>query len=308
MSFARPAALIVALIGIALLVWLYRRAERRRNAQALVYSNLAFALDALRPSRWPGALLFCAYVAGAAGLLLALAGPHFFAQVPSKDGTVVICIDTSGSMRARDVDPTRAEAALAAARTFVDSVPTGTRVGIVSFASVASVVQVPTADLDAVRDSLDRVPPPEGGTAIGDALALAAAQLPKTGGHRIVVLLTDGVNNLGRDPVQSARDVASRGIQIETVGVGSNDSGQIIPGTDELADLDADTLQTIARLGHGRYAEARDAGTLREEFRNIALGTVWERKPVDGSFPFALAGGTLLLVTFLVGLATGRVP
>jgi len=306
-TFARPALLLVALLGVAALSWLYRRAERRRSAQALVYSNLAFALEALRPARWPGVALFAAYGIGAAALLVALAGPHFFARVPSKDGTVVLCIDTSGSMRARDVDPTRADAAQAAARTFIDSVPDGTRVGIVSFASEANVVQAPTADLDAVRESLDRVPPPEGGTAIGDALGLAAAQLPKTG-HRIIVLLTDGVNNLGRDPVQAAQDVAGRGIHIETVGVGSNDSGQIIPGTDELADLDADTLQTIAHLGHGRYAEARDAQTLRDEFRAIALGTVWERKPVDGSFPFALAGGALLIVTFLVGLATGRLP
>jgi len=307
MTFARPAALLAVIAGIVALVWLYRVAERRRNAQALAYSNVAFALAALRPARWPGAVLWAAYVAGAGALLLALAGPHFFARVPSKDGTVVLCIDTSGSMRARDVDPSRAEAALSAARTFIDSVPDGTKVGIVSFASVAEVVQAPAADLDAVRDALDRVPPPEGGTAIGDALALGAAQLPKTG-HRIIVLLTDGVNNLGRDPVAAAEEVALRGVHIETVGIGSTDSGQIIPGTDELADLDADTLRAIARLGHGRYAEVRDSGTLRDEFRSIALGTVWERKPVDGSLPFALAGGTLLLATFLVGMGTGRLP
>jgi Ca-activated chloride channel family protein len=307
MTFARPAALIVALFGIVALLWLYRFASRRRAAQALVYSNLAFALDALRPSRWPGVLLLAAYAGGTAALLLALAGPHFFARVPTKDGTVVICIDTSGSMRARDVEPTRSEAALAAARAFIDSVPAGTRIGIVAFASVASVIQAPTADLDAIRDSLDRIPPPEGGTAIGDALALASVQLGLKG-NRVIVLLTDGVNNLGRDPVQSAGEIAQRGIRIETVGVGSNDSGQIIPGTDQLADLDAGTLRTIAHLGHGRYAEARDAATLQDEFRNIALGTVWERKPVDGSFPFALAGGALLLTTFLIGMVTGRFP
>jgi len=307
MTFARPAALIVAFLGVAALVWLYRFAVRRRRAQALVYSNLAFALGALRPSRWPGALLLAAYAGGTAALLIALAGPHFFARVPAKDGSVVICIDTSGSMRARDVAPTRSEAALAAARAFIDAVPAGTRVGIVSFASVTEVIQAPTADLDAVRDALDRVPPPEGGTAIGDALTLASGQLgPK--GNRIIVLLTDGVNNLGRDPVESAQEVARHGIHIETVGVGSNDSGEIIPGTDQLADLDAETLRSIARIGHGRYAEARDAATLQDEFRSIALGTVWERKPVDGSFPFALAGGGLLLATFIIGLLTGRFP
>ena len=307
MTFARPALLLVAAFGIAGLVWLYRFAQRRRSAQALAYSNLAFALDALRPARWPAALLGTAYVAGSAALLLALAGPHFFARVPEKDGSIVLCIDTSGSMRARDVEPSRSEAANAAARTFIDSVPEGSRVGIVSFSSVANVIQPPTADLDTVRDALDRIPSPEGGTAIGDALALAGQQLPAKG-RRIIVLLTDGVNNLGREPVGAAREVAARGITIETVGVGSNDSGEIIPGTDELAGLDADTLRTIAEIGGGRYAEARDAASLQGEFRGIALSTVWTRKPVDGSFSFALAGGTLLLVTFLVGLGTGRFP
>lgn len=307
MTFARPALLVLALFGSAGLVWLYRKAQRRRTAQALAFANLAFTLDALRPARWPGALLLAAYAAGCGALLLALAGPHFIARVPAKDGTVVLCIDTSGSMRARDVEPTRADAANAAARTFIDSVPQGTRIGIVSFSSVAEVVAPPTEDLDAVRDALDRVPPAEGGTAIGEALALAAQQLPAKG-RRIIVLLTDGVNNLGREPVAAAREIAARGILIETVGVGSNDSGQIIPGTDELAELDADTLRTIAELGHGHYVEARDAATLQDEFRGIALGTVWERKPVDGSLPFALAGGSLLLATFLMGLATGRFP
>jgi Ca-activated chloride channel family protein len=305
MTFARPALLLLGLICFVALLWLYRYATRRRSAQAFAYSNLAFALDALRPARWPGALLSTAYALGAAALLIALAGPHFFARVPTPDASVVLCIDTSGSMRARDVEPTRAEAASAAARAFLGAVPAGTRVGIVSFSSSADVVAAPTADLVAVRDALDRIPPPDGGTAIGDALALAAQQLPAHG-TRIVVLLTDGVNNLGREPIAAAQEIAARGIRIETVGVGSNGSGQIIPGTDELADLDSETLRAIARIGRGRYAEASDAGTLEDEFRSIALGTVWERKPIDGSFPFAFVGGAVLLVTLLAGLATGR--
>ncbi len=299
--------LLVALLGLGAVAALYRAGERRRSAQALAYSNLAFALGALRSPRWPGFALAGAFLGGAAALLAALAGPHFFARIPSKDATVVLCIDTSGSMRAQDVLPSRSEAALSAARTFIDSVPHGTQIGIVSFSSTADIVQQPTADLDAARDALERIPPPDGGTAIGDALALAAQQMPKTGSH-IIVLLTDGVNNLGRDPVEAAQAAAARSIVIETVGVGSSGSGQIIPGTDELADLDAQTLRTIAQLTGGQYAQAADADTLREAFHRIALGTVWERKRVDGSFAFAFAGGALLVAAFLGGLAAGRFP
>ncbi len=305
MTFARPGAIVLGLIVLALLALGYRFFERRRAAQSYAFSNLAFALSALRPSRVPAALVFGAYVIGAGALLAALAGPKFIARVPAKDGTVVICIDTSGSMRARDVAPSRAEAAHDAARAFVDTVPEGTRVGIVSFSSAASVVVPPTADLDAVRDALDKLPPPEGATAIGDALVLAARQMPAQG-RRIVVLLTDGINNRGDDPLEASRLIGAKDVAIETVGVGSSGSGEIIPGTTETAELDAQALTAIAQNGHGKYVESADAQTLRQIFRSIALATVWETKRVDGSFVFAFGGGIVLLATFFVGLATGR--
>jgi Ca-activated chloride channel family protein len=305
--FARPLALLAALAVAALLAWAYRRSERRRNAQALAYSNVAFALAALQPKRWPAAALFVAFVVGSAALFAALAGPRFTARVPAKDGTVVICIDTSGSMRARDVKPSRSEAAREAARAFIDAVPPGTRVGIVSFASGADLIEPPSGDLDAVRAALERVPPPDGATAIGDALELAAAQLSGAG-PRIIVLLTDGVNNRGVDPLEASQEIGARGVTIETVGVGSNGSGEIIPGTNELADLDGEALQTIAQNGRGRYVEATDAAELRDAFRSLALATVWQKKPLDGSLPFAFGGGVLLLGAFLAGLATGKIP
>ncbi|MBD5604421.1 MAG: VWA domain-containing protein, partial [Candidatus Eremiobacteraeota bacterium] len=255
----------------------------------------------------PARALFVTFALGTAALLAALAGPRFDARVPAKDGVVTICIDTSGSMRSQDVDPTRWDAAVAAAHAFVDSVPDGTRVGVVSFSTGALSLQTPTDDLDAVRQALDRLPPPDGGTAIGDALSLAAQEMPATG-KRFIVLLTDGVNNRGSDPIEASQQIGKRGITIETVGVGTNGSGQFIPGTNELADLDAGALRTVAQNAHGTYVQAADAETLRTAFRNIAFGTVWEKKHVDGSFPFAFFGGIVLLGAILTGLAAGRFP
>jgi len=304
-TFAHPAFLIIAVALLGVLVTGYRALERRRAAQAYAFSDLAFALHAMLPARWPAALLFASYVAGAGAVLFALAGPHLVTRVPAKDGTVVICIDTSGSMRARDVAPSRADAARLAARAFVDAVPAGTRVGIVTFSSGASVIAQPSSDLDTVRDALDRIPPPDGATAIGDALELAAQQMPATG-RRIVVLLTDGINNRGSDPIADSRDIGARGVSIETVGVGSSGSGQIIPGTNQPAELDAQALTTIAENAKGRYVEARDAGALKSAFRQIALATVWEKKRIDASFPIALGGGLVLVLTLLGALAAGR--
>jgi hypothetical protein len=93
-SFARPQWLLGALLLLVLFAWLYRTLEKRREGQALAYSNLDFAVDAMRPARWPSAVLFAAWLSGAGVLALAAAGPRFTARVPAKEATVVICIDT----------------------------------------------------------------------------------------------------------------------------------------------------------------------------------------------------------------------
>jgi len=307
MSFAHPLWLVAAALAVAAFAWLYTTVERRRDAQALVYSNLDFALGAMRPSRLPATAMLVAALIGVGTLAASLAGPRFTARVPTRDGNAMICIDTSGSMRARDIVPTRWDAARAAARAFIDAVPTGTRVGIVSFSSGANVIQAPTSDLDVARDALDRIPPANGGTAIGDALNAAASQLPDKG-RRAIVLLTDGVNNRGADPLEASQQIGARGVVISTVGIGTSGSGEIIPGTNQLADIDEAALRTIASNGGGAYAQATNAADLTATFRRIALDTVWEKKRIDASLPVAFGGGVLLLATFLAGLATGKMP
>ena len=305
MTIAHPGLLVLAILAVALVAWLFRFTSRRRAGQALVYSNLAFAIEALRPARLPGRALFAGFLIAACALAVAVAGPHFVANVPSHDTTVVLCIDTSGSMRSEDVDPTRAQAAEAAARTFVDSVPSGTRIGLVTFSTGAIAQLAPTSDLDAVRDAIDRIPAPDGATAIGDALQLAAQEMPIKGA-RVIVLLTDGVNNRGADPLAASQTIGAQGVRIETVGVGSSDSGQMIPGTSDPAELDVASLRTIAQNGSGQYIGASDASELSDAFRGLARATVWQRQRIDGSFPLALGGGILMLVTFLAALGTGR--
>lgn len=307
MTFAHPDRLLLVLLACAAFVALYLALERRTDARALAYSNLAFALDALRPSRIPGIVLVAALTLGVAAVAAAFAGPRLWLRVPVKDGTVVLCIDTSGSMSATDLSPTRAAAAKAAARAFIDAVPQGTRIGIVTFASGASVVQAPTDDLDVVRDALNRIPPPNGGTAIGDALTLAGRQLP-TQGKRVIVLMTNGVNNGGVDPVNAARQVAAAGAGIYTVGIGTSGSGELIPGTNEPAELDDDTLRAIAASGGGTYAAAGDAAGLRGAFRNLANATVWEKHRIDGSTLFAAGGGLAIVLAFLAGFGAGKFP
>lgn len=307
MTFAHPLWLLAAVVLCAAAFALLRAFDSRKTAQALAYSNVAFLETALAPSPWPARLLLGAVLLAALLIGAAPAGPHFTALVPAKDGTVVLCVDTSGSMAAQDVAPSRADAAKAAARRFIEAVPDGTKIGIVSFSTGAQSVQAPIADKQAVLDALDRIPLPNGATAIGDALALAAQALPDKG-RRAVVLVTDGVNNRGTDPMEVAKFLASRHVPVYAIGIGTNDSGQLIPGTAEPATIDEDALRALAAAGGGTYARAESAGALQNALAQLGRTTVLEKKKIDASFACALAGGILLMAALLGGFAAGRFP
>jgi Ca-activated chloride channel family protein len=306
MTFAYPfvalGALVVA-IAFAALAW---AAERRTRAAALDYSQLAF-LEAVA-GRTPWSLAFAGVWTAAILLLgLALARPSVQAVLPVHDGAVVLCIDTSGSMASADVDPSRADAARAAAATFIATVPAGTRIGVVAFSASAIPLGSLTDDRATATDELGRIPPPNGGTAIGDALAAAADLLPSAG-RRAIVLVTDGVNNAGRDPLEAAQTIGASGVAIFTVGIGTNGSGQLIPGTGESAEIDEDALRQIAAAGNGTYARVGDAGELRSRLAALAQTTVRERRHVDLALPAAIAGGVLGTLATIVALALGRFP
>jgi Ca-activated chloride channel family protein len=289
------------------LVFSARTLARRRAADVLAYSNLDF-LTAATQSRVPwSALLAAIWIVALGGLGIALAGPRIVAPVIVHDGAVALCIDTSGSMASTDITPTRAEAAVAAGRAFVEALPEGTRVALLAFSSNAGVVFGPGDDHDAAREAFDRIPAPNGGTAIGDCLILAARTLPP-GGHRAIVLVTDGVNNSGVDPLAAAQQIGAANITIDTVGIGTAKSGLLIPGTTEEADLDEDALRSIAASAHGAYARAGDADTLRAHLAALARVATFERRRVDAALPIALGSGLLLAAAGALAFALGRFP
>jgi Ca-activated chloride channel family protein len=307
MIFSRPFYLLAAILALAIFSVFQRRAAQAAAKQAISYSNLDFMLAALRPPRTPSRLLFATWFLGALLLAFACGGVRLWARVPLKDAVVFLCIDTSGSMRARDVSPSRARAAQTAARAFIDAVPPGTQIGIITFATNAFLIQAPTADLDTAREALTRVPMPNGATAIGDALTLANAQMPAHG-RRVVLLLTDGINNRGSDPIAAAQELGKKGSAVYTIGIGTQESGELISGTNEQADLNEDALRAIAQNAGGTYAPVHDAATLRGAFKDLAHTTVWEKRSMDMSLPSALAGGALLLAALLTATALGRLP
>lgn len=298
MTFAHPQLLAVAFAIAGAAALLYLAAQRREARTALRYSSLPFLIAAARPPRWPARALAAAVTMGLALLALSAGGPRARVWTPVRGGTVVLCVDTSGSMAARDVAPQRAAAALEALRAFIAQTPGGTAVGVVSFSGQAQGLIAPTRDRDALDGALARIPAPNGATAIGDALRLAAQMLPATG-RRIVVLVTDGENNAGSDPLQAARLLASRHAVLYTVGIGTN-SGALIPGTLERAGIDEAALASYAAVTGGAYARARDAGELRGALAALGRTASFERTPRDVSLPVALCGAMLLAATLIV--------
>lgn len=306
MTFSHPFRLVLALLAVALFALLYRQLERRKTGTEIAYSNLPFLIAATRTGARTGALLFAGWLVALIVFAAALGGPHLRVWVPAKDGSVMICIDTSGSMASTDVAPTRGEAARSAAAAFIDGAPAGIKIGAIAFATSADVVAPLSSDRAQTRGSLDQIPLPNGATAIGDALALAQRSLPPRG-HRVVILITDGVSNRGVDPMAAAQDLAAHHIVLYTVGIGTN-NGALVPGTNQVAGIDEDALRAYAQATGGTYARADDAGQLRQALARLGRTTTFERRTVDASLAAATIGGALMLASFAIGFALGRFP
>jgi len=304
MSFDAPLWLLIGGVGAVVLAILYRRAEQRVDAQALRYSNLPFLESALRPRAWIPRALRAGWIAGLCALVLAVAGPHLTLPLPVSDGAVFICIDTSGSMASTDITPTRAQAAAQAARAFVRESPNGVRIGIIAFSGSAELIAPLSANKDATLAAIDQIPAPDGATAIGDALRLAAAQLPPAG-HRVVIVITDGVNNTGADPQQMAEYFGAHHVPIYTIGIGTP-SGDIIGG--EQATIDEGALESYAQASGGAYARVQNASELQSALTRLGRVTSIERRRVAAAPGFFAAAAVLFGITLLAGLAAGRVP
>jgi Ca-activated chloride channel family protein len=305
-SVDHPARLAIGIVAILAFAVLYERLQRRTTARDLAYSNVPFFLEAAKPRTWIPRVLQALWVLAVAGVVLAVSGPHVTMFVPARDGNVFICIDTSGSMASTDVTPTRAQAAKAAARAFIAESPPGIKIGVIAFSGAAGVVAPLNADHQAVASSLDEIPLPNGATAIGDALKLAAEQFPAQG-HRVIILITDGVNNTGTDPSEMAQWLGAHHIPVYTVGIGTP-AGGLIPGTNEEATIDEDALRGYAQASGGAYARAENATQLHDALARLGRITSLQAKRVDASLGFAIAGALGMLAAFLAGFGLGRYP
>jgi Ca-activated chloride channel family protein len=165
------------LLLVPVLIGLYIYMMRRRKKSAVRYANLAMVKQAMgRGPGWrrhlPPALMLLAITV----LILAVARPAAVVTLASSRGTIILAMDVSGSMRARDVDPSRIEASQVAAKQFISGQPANVQVGIVAFAASALLVQVPTIDREALYAAIDRFQLRRG-TAVGAGILVSLATI-----------------------------------------------------------------------------------------------------------------------------------
>jgi Ca-activated chloride channel homolog len=311
MSFQSPLLLLALLLLplAALAYWAHaRRAERA--AHAFAPSPVLPSLAPRRPG-WRRHAPYALYVLALAGLALAVARPEITVAVPDERASIVLVTDTSGSMQATDVPPSRLSAAREAGLRFLDDVPSEVRVGGVVFNHEIRSMEPPSPDREAIRAVLERVQP-SGGTATGEALAGALGLVEGRGGRgapAAIVLLSDGASTHGREPLPLADAAARRQIPIYTVALGT-DAGTIDVQTpsgprQRAVPPDRDTLRRLAASSGGRYFEADDRLELSEVYERLGSQVAKrdERRDVTAAFAgggalLMLAGGALSLHWF----------
>jgi Ca-activated chloride channel homolog len=312
MSFLHPAVL-VALLAIPLLVvwYLSQQRGRRRAAEAFAAPALTASVAPRRP-RWRRHIPMLAFALALAVLIVAAARPQRTVAEPVDTASIMLANDTSGSMAAADVKPSRLAAAEKAAGDFVDKVPPSVRVGLLEFNTTVALLQSPTTDHALVKSALTELRV-TGGTAIGDALRTALhtlATVPREGGKKppgAILLISDGASDVGSDPITAAQQAATAHIPIYTVELGTQNGTvkekrgnrtvtvPVPPNPAQLAE--------IARVSHGQAFTATDAKGLDTIYKR--LGAELGHKKVKHEITSTFAGGGLALL--LLGAAASLV-
>ena len=287
-EFATPWALLLLLV---LPIWWWWR--RRHRPPAIVFSRVAVLARGPKAGRGITGLLVLLRNLVLLASVLALARPRSAgrAEQSSSQGiNIVIAFDISSSMLAQDFQPqNRLEVARAKVKQFV-ALRKSDRIGLVAFSGEA-LTQVPlTTDYPVVQAAVDNLQPGqlEDGTAIGTAIATAANRLRDAPGRsKVLILLTDGVNNRGSmDPRTAGRAAAAFGIKIYAIGVGTRGMAPVPVGRglfglryeNRPVEIDDALLTDVATATGGRYYRATDAASLEKVTQEIDR---LERTPVQ---------------------------
>ncbi len=313
MSFASPWLLLFLLV-VPLAIWGYTRLERRRASRAESWSS-AVLLPNMVPSS-PGRRRYIPLALFMLALILLLAGfarPQAKIDIPREGATVVLAIDVSGSMAAKDVKPTRLRAARAAALQFAKDLPDKYRLSLVTFSDHAAVRVLPTYDHDQVARALPTKTQPVGtdlATGISKAVTVAERAVGKrepgvARSPSAVLLLSDGAQTSGEvNPAVPAAKARKLGIPVYTVSVGTSKGVVVnkIAGGEEVIQVPPApaALKSLAQITGGKFFSARSAEQLQQVYKDIGSRLVQDKKKREitvaaagAAVVFLLAGAVL---------------
>ncbi len=309
MTFLEPARLwLLALVGALAVVYVI--AQWRRRAYAVRFTNVEL-LDSVAPRRpgWRRHVPAVLFLLAASALVLAVARPARDERVPRERATVIMAIDTSLSMDATDVDPSRIEGAKEAAAAFLEALPDRLNVGLVSFNGIATVRVPPTTDHERVQQQIAGLELDEA-TAIGEAIfasldAIDAVLPDETGSAppARIVLMSDGFTTVGRpdaDAVVAARDA---GVPVSTIAFGTDQGFIEIEGEGIVpVPVDQTALQGIAEGTGGQFFSAASTEELEVVYSDIGSAVGFEDEQREIVLWFVTAALILLLATAATSL------
>jgi Ca-activated chloride channel homolog len=338
-SFSWPWALLALLILPLVLGawWLARR--RRKRATVRVTSIALVRIAVPGRSRWRRRIPAVLLAVGLAVLAVGAARPQATVPVPSSSATIMLAIDTSGSMCATDVSPNRLTAAEQSASAFIKSQAGGPRIGIVDFSGTAAVLVPPTTNTQQLTSALGGLTA-DGSTAIGEAIlasldaiaqvdpavAPSGATVKRNLGagyaDDVIVVLTDGSNNRGVNPPAAAQEAAARGVRVFTIGYGTDNPTTLACDATQFGGFggfggtgggggnpfqaDYPALMRVSKTTGGTFYRAQDASQLSNALAQLPAAFTIVHKQVDIAAAFAALGGLLIAVAVALSLWWNR--
>lgn len=314
--FAAPERLWL-LVAVAVLALTYLVAQRRRGRYAVRFTNLAL-LESVAPKRpgWRRHVPAVLFLFGLCGLVAGFARPMAEQQVARERATVIVAIDTSLSMAATDVEPSRIDAAQVAAKEFIAMLPPKLNVGLVTFNGTATIAVPPTLDRDQLLAAVDQIRLGER-TAIGEAIYASLDAIRGAHGTDApdadddeeiparIVLMSDGATTVGRPDAQAAAQAKRDGVPVSTIAFGTPHGTIQLDGYPDPVPVEVDipALEAIANATDGAFFEADTGEELQDVYADIgsSIGHTTEEQEVSDRFIGAS------LVVLLLGAVTSQI-
>lgn len=343
------------LVAVPVLVVFYLRLTTRRMQVGLRLASIAIAGEgassatgipdtrgtvggrlAALSHHAPAILLLVGLIA----MIVAVARPQAVIVLPSRVDSIILAMDASGSMRATDVKPNRLAAAQVAAKAFIAEQPRQVRIGVVSIAATAALVQSPTDKREEIIRAIDRFQL-QPGSALGSGLVIALATLlpeggidaekvisgrsapswtrdwarqaeinnfkpvpPGSNGAAAIVLVSDGESNTGPDLMEAGKLAAERGVRVFTVGIGTNEGAILsVDGWSMRVRMDEDMLKKLANMTRGEYFRAGSPAELKDIYRHLSARlALGKGRELEITAAFVAIGAALATIAALLSM------